>query len=249
MSTTFGEAWFLELAGCLDEVRETAATSAKVGRLARYLATLSDDDLRRASLTGRRDLGNEVVSTSRPARHVLPGESRLPTAPKILVIGGGVVGSACAYYLTLAGADVTLVERTGIAAEASGASHGFIDWAQGLSRGTLDFVYESVQLLKVAAKDLDDFSLTLDGYLMVALNAEEIPSLRRRYEKAREADLDVRWFDGPAVREFEPALSADIVAALYMPDSGHVDPRRMTVAFARGAERGGAQVISGVEIT
>jgi len=55
VSTTFGEAWFLELAGCLDEVRETAATSAKVGRLARYLATLSDDDLRRACtfLAGR----------------------------------------------------------------------------------------------------------------------------------------------------------------------------------------------------
>lgn len=165
------------------------------------------------------------------------------------MIGGGVVGSACAYYLALAGAGVTLVERKGIAAEASGASHGFIDWAQGLSRGTLDFVYESVQLLKQAAKDLDDFELTLDGYLMVAMNGDEVAGLRRRYEKAREADLKVEWLEGPVIREFEPALSVDVVAALYMPDSGYVDPTRMTLALARAAERRGAQVILGVEMT
>lgn len=113
--------------------------------------------------------------------------------PTVLIIGGGVVGSACAYYLTLAGADVILVDRTEIAAEASGASHGFIDWASGLSRGTLDFVYESIQLLKAAAKDLDDFRLTLGDYLMVAMNSDEIAGLRRRYENALEADLDVQW--------------------------------------------------------
>jgi len=46
---------FADLAEVLDEVRGTAATSAKVRRLARYLATLSDDDLRRACtfLAGR----------------------------------------------------------------------------------------------------------------------------------------------------------------------------------------------------
>lgn len=170
-------------------------------------------------------------------------------ASKVLVIGGGVVGSACAYYLALTEADVTLVERTGIAAEASGASHGLIDWAQGLSRGTLDFVYESVQLLRGAAGDLDDFELTLDGYLMVAMDGEEISDLRRRYDKAREADLTVEWLEGPAIGKFEPALSNDVVAALYMPDSGYVDPRRMTLAFARAAERRGAQVILGAEIT
>ena len=49
------EAPFGDLAEVLDEVRQTAATSAKVARLAPYLATLSDDDLRRACtfLAGR----------------------------------------------------------------------------------------------------------------------------------------------------------------------------------------------------
>ncbi|HEV2281252.1 MAG TPA: ATP-dependent DNA ligase [bacterium] len=55
MSTTLGDAWFLELTQVLDEIRGTAATSTKVARLAGYLATLSDGDLRRACtfLAGR----------------------------------------------------------------------------------------------------------------------------------------------------------------------------------------------------
>src|SRR5690349_18351827 len=46
---------FADLAAVLDEVRETAATGRKVRRLAEYLATLPDEDLRRACtfLTGR----------------------------------------------------------------------------------------------------------------------------------------------------------------------------------------------------
>ncbi|HKX17149.1 MAG TPA: FAD-dependent oxidoreductase [bacterium] len=172
----------------------------------------------------------------------------MPTSSKVLVVGGGIVGSACAYYLTLAEADVTLIERKDIAAEASGASQGFVDWASGLSRDTLNFVYESIQLLKTAARDLDDFTLTLDGYLMVAVNDGEIAGLRRRYDRAREAHLDVQWLEGAVVRTFEPALSRDVVAGLYMPDSGHVNPKRMTLAFARAAERRGAQLVPGVEI-
>ena len=40
----------------------------------------------------------------------------------VVIVGGGVVGSAVAYYLTKAGAGVTLVERDGLAAGASGAA-------------------------------------------------------------------------------------------------------------------------------
>lgn len=173
----------------------------------------------------------------------------MPKSCKVLIVGGGVVGCACAYYLTRAGADVTLVDRTDIAAEASGASGGFIDWASGLSRGTLDFVYESIQLLKAAAKDLDDFSFVLDGYLMVATDAPEVSGLRQRYEKARTADLHAEFLEGAEIRAFEPALSSDVAAALYMPDSGHVDPTRMTLVFARAAHRQGARLELGVEIT
>jgi glycine/D-amino acid oxidase-like deaminating enzyme len=52
---------------------------------------------------------------------------------KILVLGGGAIGTTTAYFLSSQGADVTVVERTGIACAASGKSGGFLalDWCDG----------------------------------------------------------------------------------------------------------------------
>ncbi len=48
----------------------------------------------------------------------------------VIVCGGGVIGACCAYFLTLRGIEVTVVERTGVACAASGKSGGFLalDW-------------------------------------------------------------------------------------------------------------------------
>ena len=44
----------------------------------------------------------------------------------VAIVGGGVIGCAAAYYLTEAGASVTLLERDGLAGEASGAAAGML---------------------------------------------------------------------------------------------------------------------------
>ena len=51
----------------------------------------------------------------------------------VVVCGGGVIGASLAYFLSLRGAAVTLVERTGVACAASGKSGGFLalDWCDG----------------------------------------------------------------------------------------------------------------------
>ncbi|MGB9880813.1 MAG: FAD-dependent oxidoreductase, partial [Anaerolineae bacterium] len=41
--------------------------------------------------------------------------------PDVVVIGGGIIGACCAYYLSQAGLNVHLVERGGIASGCSGA--------------------------------------------------------------------------------------------------------------------------------
>ena len=45
---------------------------------------------------------------------------------KVVIAGGGVIGSAIAFYLTAAGADAVLVERGEFAGEASGAAAGLL---------------------------------------------------------------------------------------------------------------------------
>jgi glycine/D-amino acid oxidase-like deaminating enzyme len=51
----------------------------------------------------------------------------------VVICGGGVIGACTAYFLARRGVDVTVVERTGIAAAASGKAGGFLalDWCSG----------------------------------------------------------------------------------------------------------------------
>src|SRR5438093_3804912 len=49
-----------------------------------------------------------------------------PRAPRVIVVGGGVIGCACAAELAGRGASVTLLERAELAAGASGRNHGLL---------------------------------------------------------------------------------------------------------------------------
>src|SRR5213083_890753 len=52
---------------------------------------------------------------------------------RVLICGGGVIGASIAYFLSCRGAEVIVIERTGIACAASGKSGGFLalDWCDG----------------------------------------------------------------------------------------------------------------------
>src|SRR3954453_14491452 len=52
---------------------------------------------------------------------------------QVLICGGGVIGASIAYFLSLRGIKVTVIERSGIACAASGKSGGFLarDWCDG----------------------------------------------------------------------------------------------------------------------
>ena len=58
---------------------------------------------------------------------------------RILICGGGVIGASIAFFLSRAGAEVIVIERTGIACAASGKSGGFLalDWCDGSPQGAL----------------------------------------------------------------------------------------------------------------
>src|SRR5258706_13298894 len=52
---------------------------------------------------------------------------------RVVICGGGVIGACTAYFLSRRGIDVTVVERTEVAAAASGKAGGFVavDWCAG----------------------------------------------------------------------------------------------------------------------
>ena len=96
---------------------------------------------------------------------------------RVVICGGGVMGASIAYFLSLRGVEVTVVERSGVACAASGKSGGFLalDWCdvsplQPLARRSFalhgelaetlqgDWGYRRLETLGVLASDSRDFS-------------------------------------------------------------------------------------------
>lgn len=167
----------------------------------------------------------------------------------VIVIGGGIVGCATAYFLAREGLRPLVLERTEVAAEASGANAGLIGAAGGLENDTLPFVRPSVELLFRTAEELDEpFEIQRSGRMILGFDEEDWAHQRALFERARAAGLRVELLDGPAARAAEPALGQDVLGAVHLPDDGQLDPAPATRALARAAERLGARIERGAEV-
>ncbi len=168
--------------------------------------------------------------------------------PDVVVIGGGIVGTAAAAVLAEAGAVVTLVERTGIGAGASGRNSGVVQ--HPFDRALRELHLESVAAYRTLAADADlgfAFPAEPAGLLLVGLD----PAGPRRMA----ADLAATWpelrpafLDAAAVSRLEPALAPDVSACRL--ELGYpVPPAAATRAMARLAERHGARLLVGQAAT
>jgi sarcosine oxidase subunit beta len=174
----------------------------------------------------------------------------------VVVIGGGVIGTAAAHYLACAGMRVVVVERRGIGQEASGANVGLVTLFSGhsLEEPEPGPVYEltraSIEAYKSLGDDLDlDIEYDQSGGVMFAETEERLAVIRRAYEGYRAHGVAVEWLDARGVLECEPAFSSDrILGGVFCPLNGHINPLLLCRAFARGARRHGARLMLGTTV-
>ena len=163
--------------------------------------------------------------------------------PDVVVVGGGIIGTSCAYELARRGATVTLLERDEIAAGASGRNLGYVDTSKDpalapLARRTID------RYLEIASESPVPFFMDREaiGTLAVTLDEDEVDDLRAWAEAADAVGVRVTRVEPDEVRRLEPELAPTVVEA-YLLDEGHrVDPAALTSAFAALAAKSGADV-------
>ncbi|MGZ6545535.1 MAG: NAD(P)/FAD-dependent oxidoreductase [Actinomycetota bacterium] len=163
--------------------------------------------------------------------------------PDVAVVGGGIIGAACAYELTRAGASVTLVERDELAAGASGRNQGWFVLPEDpalvpMARATLP------EYLDVATST--PLPVWIDrepvGHVLVALEPEDVERARPATSSAAAHGVSIRSLDARELHEVEPAISPHAVAG-WLLDQGHrLDPAALTVALALAAKAAGADI-------
>jgi glycine/D-amino acid oxidase-like deaminating enzyme len=163
--------------------------------------------------------------------------------PDVLVIGGGIIGAACASEFSRRGADVTLVERDELAAHASGRNQGL--WILPEDEATVAMARLSLdRYLQVAADAPLDVQLDPEpiGQILLARDDAERVTARTAVDLAEREGIRADRLDAPALAQAEPAITGEVADA-WLVHSGHrLDPGALTVALALDARARGATV-------
>jgi len=170
-----------------------------------------------------------------------------PKAADVVVVGGGIIGSAVAYFLARAGATVTLLEARRLGLGATNAAAGMLaPLAEAGGRGPfLDLCLAGLRRYSDLTPELEsetgiDLEFRRTGILRVAETEEQEEALRRRFVWQRELGLELLWLDAATLREAEPRLSTRVRAGLFSPEEGQVSNQMVALALARAAQARGA---------
>ncbi|MBP2642760.1 MAG: FAD/NAD(P)-binding oxidoreductase [Firmicutes bacterium] len=170
----------------------------------------------------------------------------------IVIVGGGIVGTAIARELAKYELDIILVEQQpdlamGTTKANSAIMHAGYDAPEGSLKAKLNV--RGNELYR-QLKDELDLELAVTGSLVVAVNQAEMDTLvelKRRGKNNGVPGLEILSREEVLVRE--PSLSPDILGALYAPTGGMLWPFTAAFAFAENAVRNGVKVITECAVT
>jgi sarcosine oxidase subunit beta len=162
-------------------------------------------------------------------------------ATDVVVIGAGISGAAAAWELARAGVKVTLIDRYGPAAMASGWSLAGVRQS-GRHPAELPLALAAVAQWQTLAERLGGETwYRQDGNLRLARTEAEMPVIATLVAEQSAAGLDLRLIhDVAEMREIVPGLSTLPMLASFCPSDGHAEPHASVAAFVRAAEREGA---------
>ncbi|WP_265443239.1 NAD(P)/FAD-dependent oxidoreductase [Flexivirga meconopsidis] len=175
---------------------------------------------------------------------------------RIVVIGAGIVGAACARRLTLDGHDVTVLDRAGTASGTSAAGEGNLlvsDKGPGAELVLAQYAARVWRRLAVELQDeLDGNTPPIEfepkGGIVVALTDVGAQALRAFAAGQREAGVDARELTPDEARDREPWLNPAARVAVHYPEDAQVQPVGATEALLASARRRGARLLQGTEV-
>jgi len=166
-----------------------------------------------------------------------------------VIVGGGIVGCAAAYYLAKRGARVTVLEKNGVGSGASGRSGGGVRQSARAS-AEIPLANESVALFQTLSDELGlDVEYVQRGNLRLVESVDHLRPMQVDVTRQQALGLDVCWVGQAEVCEMVPALRREsVLGASFCPTDGHANPLKLTTGFANGARRAGAKFITGCEV-
>ena len=175
-----------------------------------------------------------------------------PTRARVVIVGGGVIGSSVAYHLTKIGwSDVVVLERHQLTSGTTWHAAGLVV-SGGMTTETLAWMAKySRDLFEVLEEETGlSTGFRPVGYLQTASRPERAHKLRREADFMRLMGIEREEVSPQEVADIWPQLDAsEVIAGFYTANEGRADPVNVAMSLAKGARLLGAKVFEGVTVT
>jgi glycine cleavage system aminomethyltransferase T/glycine/D-amino acid oxidase-like deaminating enzyme len=180
-------------------------------------------------------------STSRQAGSA----TALPDRARVVVIGGGVIGTSTAYHLTLLGwTDVVLLEQGSLSGGTTWHAAGLVGQLRASESGTRLVQYSGDLYARLEEETGLSAGYKQCGGVIVARTADRLTQLRRTAATAEAFGLDCALLTPAEARDRWPVMQVDdLVGAIWLPGDGKANPTDLTMALAKGARTRGATIL------
>lgn len=170
--------------------------------------------------------------------------AELPGTARVVIIGGGVVGTSALYHLAMGGwSDCVLLEKNELTAgstwHAAGNCPNFsTSWA------VLNMQRYSLEMYRDLAEKVDyPMNYHVTGSLRLGHTKERAQEFQRVLGMAEYQGIEMEMLTNEQAKEMYPFLEThDLSGILYDPYDGDIDPAQLTQAMAKGARDLGAQI-------
>src|SRR5262245_6148354 len=173
-------------------------------------------------------------------------EPVLPDRARVVVIGGGVIGTSVAYHLAHLGwKDVVLLERDRLTSGSTWHAAGLMVTFGSTSETSTEMRKYTRDLYgRLEAETGQATGFNPVGFIEVAADDDRLEEFRRVAAFNRWCGIDAQVISPDEVKELFPlARTDDIRAGLYVKDDGRANPVDVTMALAKGARMKGARLI------
>jgi sarcosine oxidase, subunit beta len=166
----------------------------------------------------------------------------------VIIVGGGIMGAATAFFLRKRGRSVILLERGLVGQQASGTNFGNVR-RQGRFLPQLPLANRSREIWgKLPELIGHDAEFLMSGHIRVCYREEQADQFEIYAKEAAHYGLNLELVRGAEMKARFPFLGPEVLAGSYSEKDGHANPRLAAPAFGRAAARLGAQIVENTEI-
>jgi sarcosine oxidase subunit beta len=176
----------------------------------------------------------------------MPGQSW-----DVVVVGGGLIGSAAAYHLARSGVRTLLIEQGDLASGASGANFGNVQVQDAEFGLSMELTLQGYEMFSSLEADLDyDLDQRRTGSLLLIETERQWAAMEQRAASLQAVGVRAQLLDLDGARRLAPGLSPEvIIGALYHGREGMLNPFKLVRAYARRGQEYGLEVWTHTEVT